>query len=833
MYIELHAHSNFSLLDGASPTAELVERAAALGMPALAITDHNGLYNACLFSTRAKEAGIKPLFGAEITFAGGHHLTLLVENAAGYANLSRLITKAQLYGSKGDPVLPLADLEGNAAGLIGLSGCGKGKIAHFLSHGEKELASMTARHFTDLFGRGNFLIEIQNHYIPEDRKLSHLLAGLAADLGLGTVATNNVHYAARGGAALHDVLVSMRNRVTLECSAPCRKLNSEFYLKGQDEMMQLPWIPREAIWRTEEIAERCSFDLDFSSLCYPEYSLPEGETARGYLKGLAMERARKRYGELSEEIEKRIDHELTLIEEKGLSGYFLVVWDIVEFAKRAGISAQGRGSAASSVVAYVLGITPVDPMKHNLFVGRFLNELNVPDIDIDIATHRREEVIRYVYDKYGIDNAAMVCTYVTFRARNAIREVGKALGMPPVVLDRMAKTVSSYGSADAIESLREVPEFRSYLDSAGWRHFCDLCGKIADFPRHLSIHVGGMIITARPISEIVPLEHATAEGRIVCQWDKDSVDDAGLVKFDLLGLRMLSLIDEARELVAEHRRIIIDFDSLPTDDPEVYALISDADTVGVFQVESRAQMQTLPKVKPRSIEDLTLEVAIIRPGPLQGDMVHPFIRRRQGKEPTVHLHPKLAPILGETLGVILFQEQILQVAMEIAGFTAGEANKLRKAMGRKNAREEMKKWYARFIEGAKGQGIGEETAGKIFTHISGFAEFGFCKSHAASFAILCYRSAYLKRYYPAEFYCGLLNNQPMGFYVPEVIVGDAKRHGVAVSPVDINESAWKCTVEGASTLRIGFRYVKGIGEEKRRPYSQSKGSGEVPFPEGF
>ena len=814
MYIELHAHSNFSLLDGASPTVELVDRAVALGMHALAITDHNGLYNACLFSTRAKEAGIKPIFGAEITFAGGHHLTFLVENAAGYANLSRLITRAQLYGSKGEPVLPLADLEGNTEGLIGLSGCGKGKIAHLLSHGEKELASMAARNFADLFGCGSFLIEIQNHFIPEDKKLSGLLVSLAADLGLETIATNNVHYATRDGAALHDVLVSVRNRVTLECSAPCRKLNSEFYLKGYDEMMRLPWIPREAIRRTEEIAGRCNFDLDFSSLSYPEFPLPEGETARGYLKRLTMERAQKRYGELTEGIVKRIDHELTLIEEKGLSGYFLVVWDIVEFSKRAGISAQGRGSAASSVVAYALGITPVDPMKHNLFVGRFLNELNVPDIDIDIATHRREEVIRYVYDKYGVENAAMVCTYVTFRARNAIREVGKALGLPAAVLDRMAKTVSSYGSADAIESLREVPEFRSWLDSSGWRHFSDLCGKIADFPRHLSIHVGGMIITARPISEIVPLEHARAEGRIVCQWDKDSVDDAGLVKFDLLGLRMLSLIDEARELVAGRRGVVIDFDSLPTDDPEVYALISDADTVGVFQVESRAQMQTLPKVKPRSIEDLTLEVAIIRPGPLQGNMVHPFIRRRQGREPTVHFHPKLAPILGETLGVILFQEQILQVAMEIAGFTAGEANKLRKAMGRKNAREELKKWYARFIEGAKGQGIGEETAGKIFTHISGFAEFGFCKSHAASFAILCYRSAYLKRYYPAEFYCALLNNQPMGFYVPEVIVGDMIRHGIAVHPVDINGSAWKCTVEDASTLRIGFRYVKGIGEEK-------------------
>ncbi|HVN96060.1 MAG TPA: DNA polymerase III subunit alpha, partial [Syntrophorhabdaceae bacterium] len=435
------------------------------------------------------------------------------------------------------------------------------------------------------------------------------------------------------------------------------------------------------------------------------------------------------------------------------------------------------------------------------------------DIDIDIATHRREEVIRYAYDTYGRENAAMVCTYVTFQGRNAIREVGKALGLPAHLLDKMAKTVSSYGGAGAVESLKEVPEFRSYLNSRAWTYFSTLCTAIADFPRHLSIHVGGMIITPRPIAEIVPQEHARAEGRIVCQWDKDAVDDAGLIKFDLLGLRMLSLIDEARELVRQHRGVPIDFDNMDFDDSCVYQLICDADTVGVFQVESRAQMQTVPKVQPRSIEDITVEVAIVRPGPLQGNMVHPFIRRRQGKEPVIHLHPKLAPILGETLGVILFQEQILQVAMEIAGFSAGEANKLRKTMGRKNAREELMNWRERFIQGALKQGIERQLAIKIFEHISNFAEFGFCKSHAASFAILCYRSAYLKRYYPAEFYCALLNNQPMGFYDPEVITGDARRHAIKVLPVDINRSMWKCSIE-AHAVRTGFIYVKGIGEEK-------------------
>jgi error-prone DNA polymerase len=816
MYIELHAHSNFSLLDGASRTEELVERAASLGMPALAATDHNGLYNACLFSRKAKEAGIKPILGAELSLEGGSHITLLVENARGYANLSRLITKAQLSGSKGDPLIPFVGLEGFTEGLICLSGCGKGEIAGLLVKGDKQGAIVAARKYGDLFGQNNFYVELQNHLAPEDKRLLLQLVDLAASLGLQTIVTNNVHYATRDDHPLHDVLVCIKNRVTIDCSAPFRRLNSEFYLKGYEEMACLPWVPREAIARTKEVAERCNFNLDFSSLSYPVFPLPEGETARGRLEKLATERALRKYGTLTGEVRERLDYELAMIETKGLSGYFLVVWDIVEYARRMGISAQGRGSAASSLVAYLLGITPVDPLKHNLFVGRFLNELSVPDIDIDIATHRREEVIRYVYDTYGTEHAAMVCTYVTFQARNAVREVGKVFGLPLHVLDRMAKSVSSYGGSHAMESLKEVPEFKPYLDSGAWRHFCAICAKIADFPRHLSIHVGGMIITPRPLSGIVPLEHARAEGRVVCQWDKDSVDDGGLIKFDLLGLRMLSLIDEARELIKKHRGIDIDFDRLSTDDPEVYRLISEADTVGVFQVESRAQMQTLPKVKPRSIEDLTIEVAIVRPGPLQGNMVHPFIRRRQGKEPVIHLHPRLAPILGETLGVILFQEQILQVAMEIAGFSAGEANNLRKAMGRKNAREELKKWHARFIEGAKGQGVGAEVSTKIFEHISGFAQFGFCKSHAASFAILCYRSAYLKRYFPAEFYCGLLNNQPMGFYVPEVITGDAKRHDVPVLPVDINRSMWSCTVEKSLnySLRIGFRYVKGIGEKK-------------------
>lgn len=824
MYAELHAHSNFSLLDGASHPEELVAGAIAKGLTAIAITDHEGLYGICRFYKAAKSAGIKPVIGAELTIEGGFHITLLVENATGYINLCHLITHAQLSESKGKSCLKSSHLPGHTAGLICLSGCSKGEVSSLLRQGDKGKAIEGARKYLSLFGRTNFFIELQHHLHPEDGKLCAQLSGIAGELGLTTIATNNVHYMTRDDFMLHDILACIRYRVNLDNSTPFRKANSEYYLKTCREMTMLPGLPLEAVENTCELAERCAFELDFSSYRFPDYPLPDGEITLAYLRRLSFERARVKYRELTGPIVERLNHELRLIEQKGLAGYFLIVWDIMEFARRMGIPAQGRGSAASSVVAYVLGITPVDPIKHHLFVGRFLNEFAVPDIDIDIATHRREEVIRYVYEKYGREHAAMVCTYITFQARNAIREVGKVLGLPPYILDKMAKSVSAYGGAHAIDALMEIPEFREHLQSGAWRHFCSFCTKIADSPRHLSIHVGGMVVTSRPVSEIVPLEKARAEDRVVCQWDKDSVEDAGLVKVDLLGLRMLSMIDESIGLIQEHKGIEIDRDAIPMDDPLVYRLIGDADTIGVFQVESRAQMQTLPKVKPHSIEDLAVEVAIIRPGPLQGNMVHPHIRRRQGLESVSHLHPRLAPILDETLGVILFQEQILQVACEIAGLSPGEANNLRKTMNRKHAKTELQKWYERFVKGALQRGIDKGTARKIFDHISGFAEFGFCKSHAASFAILCYISAFLKAYYPSEFYCALLNNQPMGFYIPEVITGDAKRHGVPILPVDINRSCWRCSLEN-NAIRTGFRYVKEMGEEKVKPILTARDKG--------
>ena len=813
MYIELHCHSHFSLLDGASTVEQLVEAAHNAGMGGLALTDHNGLYAAPQFFRTAKEAGLKPIVGAELTLEGSFHVTLLVTNSTGYTNLSRLITRAQLAGSKGDPKLTFSDLAERNEGLICLSGCSKGETPSLMLQGRKDEALKAAQKYRSVFGSDRFYIELQHHLHPEDSRLCRQLAEMARTLGVRTVATNNVHYVAREDHRLQDILVCIRNRVTLDNSAGFRKPNSEYYLKSADAMHALAHLPQDAISRTLAIAEQCDYDLDFSSYRFPDFPLPEGATAEEYLRRLCLEKARQRFGELNNTLMERLDYEFDLIRGKGLFGYFLIVWDIMEFARKNGILAQGRGSAASSLVAYVLGITPVDPIRHKLFVGRFLNEFGVPDIDIDISTNRREEVIQYVYEKYGREHAAMVCTYVTFRARNAVREVGKVLGLPPPVLDRMAKSLSSYSAAHAIDDLKEIAEFRGYLGSDAWGHFVGMCRKIADFPRHLSIHVGGMIIASRPVSEIVPLEWARAEGRVVCQWDKDGVDDAGLIKVDLLGLRMLSLISDAAEFIEEQQDTPLDLETLPMDDPAVYEMVAKADTIGVFQVESRAQMQSLPRVKPRTLEDLGVEVAIIRPGPLQGNMVHPYMKRRQGIEPVQYLHPLLEPVLEESLGVILFQEQILQVAILIAGFTAGEANKLRKAMGRKNGFVELQKWRGRFTAGAQVKGIGETTANKIFDLIGGFAEFGFCKSHAMSFALLCYRSAFLKHYYPEAFYCALLNNQPMGFYQPEVIINDAKRHNVTILPVDINKSLWQCGVED-KRIRLGFRYVKEMGEDR-------------------
>ncbi|MDM7999022.1 MAG: error-prone DNA polymerase [Dehalococcoidia bacterium] len=829
MYIELHCHSNFSFLDGASHPADLVSRAKELGMTALALTDHNGLYGMVKFRNAAKEQGIKPVIGAEMTLDNGCHLTLLAKNMAGYSNLCRLISHAQLSHGKGQASLDPATLENHSEGLFCLSGCRRGEIPQLVLDGRKEEAVGAARRYRSIFGR-HFYIELQNNLRPEDRRLCRSLVELATDLSIGYVATNNVHYAWREGHRLQDVLVCIKNRSTLDTSHHLRRPNSECYLKSGEEMSWLFRECPEALANTLRIAESCDLDLDLSSHRFPDFPVPQGETADSYLEKLCWERVRQKYRPVTEEVEQRLKEELRLIHKLGLAGYFLTVWDIMEYARSNDIPAQGRGSAASSIVTYILGVTRVDPVEHRLFAGRFLNDemSAIPDIDIDIASDRedqREKLIQYIYQKHGPSRAAMLCNVVTYKARNAVREVGKAMGLPPDLVDRAARSLDVYSAANVKESLSGLAEFQGAMGAQPWEQFLDICRQIADFPRHLGIHVGGMIISTTPLSDIVPLEKATMPGRVVTQWDKDDISDIGLIKIDLLGLRMLSLIQEAVNLIRESRSIDLNLDNISLNDPRVYDMLCRGDTLGVFQVESRAQQATLPRSRPQCFEDLVAEVAIIRPGPIQGNAVHPYLNRRQGKEKVSYLHPSLEPVLKETLGVIIYQEQVIQVAMAIAGFTPGQADALRRAMSRKRSREAMERLREDFLQGARRNGVDEEAASLAFQQIASFAEFGFCKAHAAALAETTYRSAWLKLYYPAEYYCALLNCQPMGFYSPEVIVNQARHQGIRVLPVDINRSRGRCAMEEGQ-IRLGFRYVNGIGEKSwHRIEEQRKGRG--------
>ncbi len=812
-YVELHCHTAFSLLDGASLPEELARRAAELEMPALALTDHDGLYGAVRFARACEREGVKPLIGAELTLDSGYHLTLIAMDASGYANLCRIITEAQLAGEKGEPVLTWDMLAGRSGGLLCLSGCREGELPALVRGGLRERARAAAGRYVDIFGRDRFFVELQNSMYPEDASLCAALSDLARECEVNYVATNNVHYARKEAHRLHDVLTCIRRRSTLDDCTEL-KLNAEFYLKSHEEMLALFHEYPAAVYATAELAQRCNVALEFSSYRFPEFPLPEEESAKSYLERVCRGKLRERYGEVTDEVERRVALELNLIDRLGLSGYFLIVWDIMAYAKQHGIPAQGRGSAANSIIAYILGITKVDPIRNRLFLGRFLNEemSSIPDIDIDVSTAHREELIQYVYEKYGREHTAMVCTYITFQARNALREVGKVLGMPVQVTDRLARSVSwyGYGPRDVSKEVSGIEEFASYFKRVTFQEYLDICRQLEDLPRHLSIHNGGILISSCPLNAIVPLERAAMPGRVVCQWDKDSVADAGLIKIDLLGLRMLSLLDEARVLVEQGRGVKLDLDSLPQDDAAVYDMICNCDTIGVFQIESRAQMQTLPRTRPRSIDDLTVEVSIVRPGPIMGNMVHPYIRRRNGREKVTYPHPVLAPILEETLGVILFQEQVIQSAVAVAGFTPGEADELRRAMSRKRSVDAIERMRERFMQGALARDVDSGSAERVFASLEGFAQYGFCKSHAAGFALICYQSAWLKHYYPVEFYCALLNHQPMGFYRPEVVVHDAQRHGVRMLPVDVNKSDAVCHAE-AGDVRLGLQYVKEMG----------------------
>jgi error-prone DNA polymerase len=1102
-YAELHCHTAFSFLDGASPADELVDRALELGLAGLAVTDHQGLYGVVRFVEAAHAVDLRPVVGLEIELldaaapdpgriavpacrpsrrpgrstitppaegpdrtgperatAGlparpsatrarlpghrtvrredlrgigeserGPHLVLLARDDTGYRSLCRLVSRANLAGTKGVPRFTQALLAEHAEGLIALSGCRHGEIARRLAVGDREGARRVAERYGRLFGSGpgragtaraGFVLELQHHLRPEDDWLVAETARLADEVGLPVVVTNDVHYATPDGRELHDVLTAIRHGRTLDTLGDLRRPDGESYLKGERELLGLPpaeltmagadartvraW--GEGIRTSAELAAACSVDLGFERYRFPGFPVPDGETAFSHLEHLCHQGARRRYHPMTPAVVRQLAHELDVIERTGLAEFFLICWDLMRFAKERGIPAQGRGSAADSIVAYVLGITRVDPIRHELLFERFINEgrTTYPDVDIDFSSERREEVIQYVYERYGAEHTGMVCNVVTYRARSAVREVGYALGFPRPLVDRVAKALETYdsvmvrrdleadggfagffhrpGDADAGEArvaasaamagqrglvdrmgqlhherggwvrtdgagegtwsgapgsapairgggaddrggpgdspasvawlragrgtgygraepgavegrridpgtgvllpaerrtdrttdrlgrpdhwaaarsggspaavsrgpagrgprassvarLEPEPEMGRHAGSEGsvgstigmsdWERWLELCARLDGFPRHLSIHTGGMLVTAAPLIDIAPLERATMPDRVVVQYDKRDVEAIKLIKLDLLGLGMLAAIDETLRLIEHDCGACVDLDRLPEEIPEVFAMLQAADTVGVFQVESRAQMQTLPKSRPASLDDLVVEVAIIRPGPIQGNAVHPYLRRKQGLEPVAYLHPALEPILHDTLGVILYQEQVMRIAIEVAGFSPADSDGFRRAMGTWRSTREMEKLHERFVDGCRRvSGLAEAPAEELFRQVAAFASFGFAKSHAAAFARTAYESSFLKLFYPAQSLVGLVNAQPMGFYPVEVLVNDAKRHGVAVLPVDINTSTFATTTEWVG--RPGWALAGAAGDDG----SHDAGPGE-PLPDG-
>src|SRR5579859_4881712 len=925
LYCELHAHSTFSLLDGVPFPEELAERAAELRLPALALTDHDALYGVVPFYTRARALGVKPIIGVELTVerqpaalrdddaSGGQttsesprcatnnhavgsapqwfHLTLLAADQAGYRNLCQLISLARAGRTKGQAALLWDQLPQHAPGLLCLTGCQKGPVAAPLlaAHPRAgDLARQALDQLQTIFGRENLYMELQRHLCRSDKRLTHWLAALAHEYKLKCVATGNVHYLSHDDADLQDVLVSIRERVPLPQagrlgSANPLRPNHEFYLRSPAAMAALyPDLP-EALTNTLEVAERCNVALPMGLQVLPTYPIPPGRTTHAYLRTLCEQALPRCYPEsqkprrgikAKEQARALLEKELKLIEQLGLANYFLVVSDIINFCKKRGILCHGRGSAANSLVAHLLGISAVDPIEQELVVERFLSVEHggTPDIDLDIDAARREAVIQYVYDRWGRDHAAMACTYVTFRSASAIRDAGFALGFKPETIERLAGVLESERchtraepgaghvpdhdgrleppdvsttAPDAIAGVAAIADRlrvpNNEISSAQWQQLLDMAARLQKRPRHLGLHNGGMIVTGEPLNALIPIEPATMEDRTVVQFDKTYLEESGIVKIDLLGLRMLSAIADTIDLVRQGRGETIDLARLDQRDKDVYDQICSAQTIGIFQVESGAQVSIIPHLQPRCFQDLVIEISLIRPGPLQGNMVRPYIRRRQGLEPVTYPHASLVPALKGTLGVIVFQEQVIKIARDLAGFTPGRGELLRRALGHKYAAEELEKFKADFIAGALGQGVGAKIAEGVWQMIANFAGYSFSQAHAASFAVIVYWSAWLRVHYPTEYFCGLLRASPLGTYPAHVLESEARRVGVQFLPFDINRSLAKATVErlppeaahptsagGAQSvvhaIRFGLDFVRGLGEERAQTVVDGRGA---------
>ena len=827
MYIELHAASAFSFLDGASLPEALVDRAAALEYPALALLDRDGVYGIPRFHKAAVASGIKPVVGSELTIrANGTsndthprprvpivwRLPVLVETQEGYRNLCRLVTRMKLSAPKGEGALALEELDGHTAGLVALAG------RPTLMGNRYGVGGLLDR-LIGLFGRTSVYLEIQRHLLRDEEHDNQALLAMGSAYHVPIVATNGVRFADVSDRPLYDVLTCIRHKTTLTHAGRLLERNAERYLKPPVLMAKLFHDMPAAIVATRELSDRLGYTMADLGYRLPDYPVPFDETMSSFLRKMTEVGARERYRPYHDRAKRQIARQLDLIEKLELAGHFLIVWDIINFCRQHGILVQGRGSAANSAVCYSLGITAVDPVGMELLFERFLLEERGewPDIDLDLPSGEcREQVIQHVYERYGRLGAGMTANVITYRGRSAAREVGKALSIEPERVDRLSKAMHNFEWTDPDETFEtHVREVGFDPEESNLQLFGDLWQRIQDLPRHLGQHSGGMVICQDRLDEVVPLENASMPDRVVVQWDKDDCADMGIVKVDLLGLGMMAAIQEALALINTPTPKV-DLAHLPPDDPAVYRMLQEANTVGVFQVESRAQMATLPRLRPERFYDIVVEVAIIRPGPIVGQMVHPYLKRRAGREPVTYPDPSLEPILRRTLGVPLFQEQLLRIAMVAAGFTGGEAEELRRAFGFNRSARRMKQIEVKLRAGMKKRGICGEAADQIVRSIASFALHGFPESHAASFALLVYVSAYLKAHYPAAFYTALLNNQPMGVHHPTTLVKDAQRHGVRFAGIDVQWSNWDCTIDTDGTIRLGLRYVAGLRKKVGR-----------------
>jgi error-prone DNA polymerase len=819
MFVDFHTRSAFSFLEAASLPEDLVQRAADLGHSAMALMDRDNLAGAPRFYMAAKKIGAKAHIGAEITGEDGDLYPLLVENRTGYQNLCRLITSMKLRAPKGEAAASQEELHRFSSGLVCLTGEG----------------SPTRQRFdklTSLFGRANVYAELQRHFHRDQEARNQAVIELARSMQLPLLATNGVRHASPQERELADVLIAVRHKTTVMAAGQLLARNAERYLKSPQVMGKLFSDVPEAIAETAELSARLDFTLANLGYEFPKYPVGPGETMNWFLRQRTDEGARQRFRPYHEKARRQIERELALIEKLDLAGYFLIVWDLVDFCRREKILVQGRGSAANSAVCYSLGITAVDPVAMDLLFERFLSEERGewPDIDLDLPSgDQRERVIQYVYQRYGARGAAMTANVITYRGKSAARDVGKALGFPAEALEKLSSLVATWGWRDPDDTAqKQFTQAGFDLKDPRIQKYLSLYVAAQNLPRHLGQHSGGMVICQGQLDAVVPLEPATMPGRVVIEWDKEDCADLGLIKVDLLGLGMMAVLEESLELIREHYPEPVDLAHLPQDDPKVYTALQKADTIGLFQVESRAQMSCLPRLKPKKFYDIVVQVAIIRPGPIVGKMLHPYLNRRQGYEEAACLHPSLEQVLKRTLGVPLFQEQLLKIAMIASNFTGGEAEELRRAMGFKRSEARMRDIETRLRSGMTANGILGETQDRIVQSITSFALYGFPESHAASFALIAYASAYLKCHYLAAFMAAMLNNQPMGFYHPATLVKDAQRHGLHFRPVDVQQSSWECTLEPEGekggwpqtagcppfwTVRLGLNYVRGVRKE--------------------